>query len=90
MNRGRLKRLIIEFTVIAAAVFVAAALVRAFAYAGSLTPSAAPAATMKTIQEVYDPLVGTFDASGVTGSSAGDAIQLARCAITKIQGGSCS
>ena len=45
-----------------------------FAEAGSLTPSASPAATMQTLQTIYDSIAGTFDSSGVSASSTGSLI----------------
>jgi len=41
------------------------------AVAGSLTPSASPASTMKTLQEIYDSIAGTFDSSSITASQNG-------------------
>lgn len=78
------QRFLIDLAVITIAVAAASTL------AGSLTPSESPASTLRTPQEVYDTLVGTFGASAVTGSATGNAMQLSQCAITKLQGGSCS
>jgi hypothetical protein len=58
--------------------------------AGSLSPGSAPAATLKTLQGVYDPLASiSFDSSGVSASSTGSAVQLMNCIITKVRGGTC-
>ena len=57
--------------------------------AGSLTPSASPTSTMRTTEEIYNPLVGTFNSSGITASSTGSALQISQCIITKINGGNC-
>jgi hypothetical protein len=59
--------------------------------AGSLNPSGAPAATMQSVQNIYDSLASTsFDSSSISGASDGSAIQVMKCIITKLQGGSCS
>ena len=58
--------------------------------AGSLTPSTSPAGTMYTTEQVYNPLVLTsYDSSAIASSSTGSAIQIARCVIEKMHGGSC-
>ena len=58
--------------------------------AGSLTPSESPGGTMKTSQDIYDPLVGTsYDSSGVTGSLTGSALEVSRCIILRIAGTPC-
>ena len=46
-------------------------LVVGFAEAGNLAPSASPAATMQTLQTIYDTIAGSFDSSGVAASSSG-------------------
>lgn len=59
--------------------------------AGSLTPSASPAATMRTVEEVYNALASSsFDNTGLAASLNGSAIEIAKCAITKLEGGSCN
>src|SRR4026209_722180 len=45
------------------------------AAAGSLTPSASPAPTMHTLQELYDSLVGTFDSSSTTSNVDGNVLE---------------
>lgn len=57
--------------------------------AGNLTPPAIVTSTMRTSEEVYNALVGNFDSSGISASSTGNALQIAKCAIEKISGGSC-
>ncbi len=57
--------------------------------AGSLTPSASPGSTMKTLEEIYNPLAGTFDSSSISADLNGSALQIAQCAIEKIQGAVC-
>ena len=82
---------IIQSLLIVVSALVAIAAVRIVtAYAGSLTPSVAPAATMKTHDEIYDPIAGTSYTSTVTASSSGDILQLTKCAVTKLQGGTCT
>lgn len=56
--------------------------------AGSLTPSASPAGTMHSLEEIYAPLASSgYDSSGVIASKHGDALQIAKCIIQKITGG---
>ncbi len=58
--------------------------------AGDIDSTASPAGTLKTLEELYDPLVGSsYNSSAVTASSSGDTLELAKCIITKIGGGSC-
>ncbi len=59
--------------------------------AGIITPSASPAGTMRTLQEIYDVVAATstVNASSSAASSTGNAIQIAQCMIMKLQGGSC-
>ena len=91
MRSSAMRSTIIQTSLVAVSALVAIAVVRIVtAYAGSLTPSAAPAATMKTLTEVYDPIAGTSYTSTVTASSSGDILQLTKCAVTKLQGGTCT
>lgn len=56
--------------------------------AGSLTPSAAPAGTMHSLEEIYAPLASSgYDSSGVTAAKDGNALQISKCIILKITGG---
>ncbi len=56
--------------------------------AGSLTPSSAPAGTMQSLEEIYAPLASAgYDSSGVVAAKNGDALQIAKCIIQKITGG---
>ena len=58
--------------------------------AGSLTPPASPAGTMHTLREIFNPLASTsYDASGIASSSTGSALQITKCIIYQIHGGSC-
>ena len=58
--------------------------------AGSLNPSSNPAGTMKTLSEIYNPLAsGSFDSSAMASSSNGSAIQIGRCILYRLNGGSC-
>ena len=45
------------------------------AFAGSLTPPAAPASTFHTLEEIYNSIAGTFDSSSITSSTTGSLIQ---------------
>ncbi|MDP3245005.1 MAG: hypothetical protein Q8M83_05130 [bacterium] len=43
--------------------------------AGSLNPTAAPAATMRSLEDVYNRMAGAYDASGETANSNGTVLQ---------------
>jgi hypothetical protein len=69
---------------------VITSLVLRISYAGSLTPVAAPAPTMHTLSEIYNPLASTsFDSSAITADSDGNALQITKCIISKQNGGNC-
>lgn len=58
--------------------------------AGSLSPSSAPASTLYTLGQLFNPLASTsYDSSGITADSQGSAIQIGRCIIQKLHGGTC-
>lgn len=57
--------------------------------AGSLTPPAAPAGTMNELEEVYDALVGDYDSSAVVASRNGNALEISKCIIDKVNGSPC-
>ncbi|MEK7194682.1 MAG: hypothetical protein AAB667_00255 [Patescibacteria group bacterium] len=61
------------------------------ARAGSLNPGSSPTTgTLKTITNVYDPLASvSYDSSGVSASSTGNALQITKCILNKMRGGSC-
>jgi hypothetical protein len=84
----KILKLILEAVSVIVAVLIVVSLVRVVR-AGSLTPLALPAATMNTLQDVYNAFAGTFDSSSVAASSTGNAIALSRCAILKLTGGVC-
>lgn len=80
-----MKRSARSVLIVSASVFVVTGIFR-LASAGSLFPPSAPAATMHTLQEAYDTLVGTFNSTAVVASKQGDALQVSRCIIKKITG----
>lgn len=43
--------------------------------AGSLTPSASPAATMRTLEQIWNRIAGSDDTSGTTADGSGDIIE---------------
>lgn len=56
--------------------FIALFLLALTATAGSLTPSASPASTFRTLSEIYDAIASdSFDSSSITASSSGSLIQ---------------
>ena len=77
----------LEVLIVVAVLYSAAAVTRA----GSLTPSASPAETMRTLQDIYNILAATstVNASSSVASSTGNAIQIAQCIVTRLGGGSC-
>ncbi len=58
--------------------------------AGSLTPTAAPAGTMTSLNTLYASLASvSFDSSAIVASRSGGALQISKCIITRMTGGSC-
>ncbi|MCC6934375.1 MAG: hypothetical protein IT406_01615 [Candidatus Yanofskybacteria bacterium] len=58
--------------------------------AGSLTPTAAPAGTMTSLNALYASLASdSFDASAIVASRSGGALQISKCIIARATGGSC-
>jgi hypothetical protein len=55
--------------------------------AGSISPSAPPAGTMNSIEEIYDPLIGTYDSSAVVADDDGNALEISKCIIDVVNGG---
>ncbi len=86
LTRDSFKRFCRNMLVVFVSVFIILGAFR-LGNAGSLTPSSAPAATMHSLQEQYDALVGTFNSSTITGSKNGDAFQVTKCIILKVTGG---
>jgi hypothetical protein len=76
--------------VVLASVFVVGFVFR-MTEAGSLTPSSAPAATLRTLEEIFNPLAGTYDSSSVPGIKNGDIMNEVKCLIGKMKGfGGCN
>ena len=58
--------------------------------AGSLTPSTSPAGTLYTLGDIFNPLASTsYDSSGISGDSDGSVLEITKCIIEKLHGGSC-
>jgi hypothetical protein len=59
--------------------------------AGSLTPPTEPTVgTMDTLEETYDSLVSSsFDSSSVAANRDGSALEISKCIIEQITGGTC-
>ena len=49
-----------------------------FVLAGSLNPTAAPAATMHSLEDIYNRMAGTYDASGETADANGTVMEQLR------------
>ena len=84
------KNFFLEIGIIAVITISAVLITRFIATAGNLIPPGPPASTHKTFAEIYGPLAGNFDSSSVTASSTGNALQIARCLIVKMDGGTCN
>lgn len=85
-SKFRLLRIAIVLVIATGGVFYYFGVIRA----GNLNPSASPAGTFRTLGEIYNSFFGTStDFAAVTASSAGSAIQEARCAINKLEGVVC-
>lgn len=58
--------------------------------AGSLSPLAAPASTLKTLQEIFNPLASSsYNSASVVASPNGNALQIMKCIISKLNTGAC-
>ena len=56
--------------------------------AGSLTPIAAPASSSESFENLYSAIASAgFDSSALSASKNGSALQIAKCIITKMTGG---
>jgi len=70
----------IIWLVVTLSLFLTVGIVRA----GSLTPSGSPASTMRTLQEIYDSLAGTFDSTSVTATSTGSLVQILKYIVNNL------
>jgi hypothetical protein len=60
------------------------------ATAGSLNPPTdTTTGTLSSLASISDALFGTFDSSGITADPDGSALQVAKCIITRMNGGTC-
>ena len=84
MNKNKIKKLTREALIIIISV-VAIVSVVSWVQAGNLTPLSSPGSTMHTVQEIFDPLASTsYDSSGVVADPNGNAHQIVKCIIHKI------
>ena len=83
-----MKRRIRNALIIIVSVAVVTAVFR-FTEAGSLTPPGiAVVPSLNTLSEIFAPLVSTsYDSSGVTADKNGNALQITKCIIQKVTGG---
>jgi hypothetical protein len=73
--------------VVLASVFVVGFIFR-LTEAGPLTPSTLPAATLHTLEDIFAPLASSgYDSSSVVPSKSGNALQITKCIIQRMQGG---
>lgn len=85
---NRLKRGLLNLCIIVISVATVVSIAR-LVEAGSLNPGSAPGSTMYDATAIHNALVGTFDSSAIASSSSGSAIQIARCILERMGGGSC-
>ena len=89
MKPDRSRRLCLRMCIFLLSAAIAVMVLRSV-QAGTLAPLAAPAGTNYTLGEIFNPLASTaYDSSGIAGNSRKSAIQMARCIVTKLHGGSC-
>lgn len=56
--------------------------------AGSLTPTTAPASSSESFENLYSAIASAgFNSSGLAASKNGSALQVAKCIIAKMTGG---
>ena len=56
-------------------VMISVLMIYGVVHAGSLTPSASPAATMKSLQDIWNRIAGSDDTSGTAADGSGDVIE---------------
>lgn len=90
-QKPKLKKVLTDVLIIVVSIAAVLSVVR-FVEAGSLTPPGSPASTLNTNQQIFDVLVasaGSTALGSATASAQGDALQITKCIIRKIQGLSC-
>ena len=87
-KQSRLKKALLNLCIIIVSVATVVSIAR-LVEAGSLNPGSAPGSTMYDATAIHNALVGTFDSSAIASSSSGSAIQIARCILERMGGGSC-
>ena len=68
-------------------VLIAVLMIYGIVQAGSLTPSASPAATMRTLQELWDKIAGTTDNTATTADMSGNVTQMVKYIAQHMPGG---
>ncbi len=58
--------------------------------AGNFNPTSPVSSTMRSLDEIYAVLFGTYDSSGASGKSDGNASEMLKCITTKMGGGVCN
>lgn len=85
----RVRKILRQSGVIGVSIFVIVSVFR-LSRAGLLTPSSAPAGTFNAANEIFDALASAgFDSGSVTAVKHGNALQISRCIINRITGGTC-
>ena len=73
--------------IVALSVVVVTALFR-LTEAGTLTPIASPASSSESLENLYSAIASAgFDSSALSASKDGSALQIAKCIIAKMTGG---
>ena len=57
--------------------------------AGNFNPTSPVSSTMRSLDEIYAVLFGTYDSSGTSGKSDGNASEMLKCITDKMNGGVC-
>ena len=57
--------------------------------AGNFNPTSPVSSTMRSLDEIYAVLFGTYDSSGISGKSDGNASEMLKCITDKMNGGVC-
>ncbi|MBI2591178.1 MAG: DUF1566 domain-containing protein [Candidatus Brennerbacteria bacterium] len=68
-------------------VMISVLMIYGIVQAGSLTPSASPAATMRSLQELWDKIAGTTDNTSTTADMSGNVTQMVKYIAQHMPGG---
>ena len=92
MKKPKIKAILKNSSVIILSLLIVYLVIQAISYvtyAGNLNPNGPPSATMKNLTEIYDVIAGDFDSSSIVADPNGNAFQVVKCIINKINTGTC-